>query len=76
MRKRMNSQPAPKSLVRQVKGHPFRRLRAPAAHAWVRAARSRGMIPLSMSSPFHPDDAMHGIEGTKYLGEGAIIPGI
>jgi len=24
----------------------------------------------------HPDDAMHGIEGTKYLEEGAIIPGI
>lgn len=24
----------------------------------------------------HPDDAMHGIEGTKYLGEGAIVPGI
>ena len=24
----------------------------------------------------HPDDAMHGIEGTKYLEEGAIVPGI
>ena len=24
----------------------------------------------------HPDDALHGIEGTKYLGEGAIVPGI
>jgi cysteine synthase B len=24
----------------------------------------------------HPDDAMHGIEGMKYLEEGAIIPGI
>jgi cysteine synthase B len=24
----------------------------------------------------HPDDAMHGIEGMKYLGEGAIVPGI
>jgi S-sulfo-L-cysteine synthase (O-acetyl-L-serine-dependent) len=24
----------------------------------------------------HPDDAMHGIEGTKFLEEGAIIPGI
>lgn len=24
----------------------------------------------------HPDNAMHGIEGTKYLEEGAIIPGI
>lgn len=24
----------------------------------------------------HPDDALHGIEGTKYLGEGAIIPSI
>jgi cysteine synthase B len=24
----------------------------------------------------HPDDEMHGIEGMKYLGEGAIIPGI
>jgi S-sulfo-L-cysteine synthase (O-acetyl-L-serine-dependent) len=24
----------------------------------------------------HPDDSMHGIEGTKYLGEGAIVPGI
>ena len=24
----------------------------------------------------HPDDALHGIEGTKYLEEGAIVPGI
>jgi cysteine synthase B len=24
----------------------------------------------------HPDDAMHGIEGTKYLEEGAIVPGV
>ncbi len=24
----------------------------------------------------HPDNAMHGIEGTKYLEEGAIVPGI
>lgn len=24
----------------------------------------------------HPDDALHGIEGMKYLGEGAIVPGI
>ena len=24
----------------------------------------------------HPEDAMHGIEGTKYLEEGAIVPGI
>jgi len=24
----------------------------------------------------HPDDAMHGIEGTKYLEDGAIVPGI
>jgi cysteine synthase B len=24
----------------------------------------------------HPDDEMHGIEGMKYLGEGAIVPGI
>jgi cysteine synthase B len=24
----------------------------------------------------HPDDAMHGIEGTKFLEEGAIVPGI
>ena len=24
----------------------------------------------------HPDDAMHGIEGAKYLEEGAIVPGI
>jgi cysteine synthase B len=24
----------------------------------------------------HPDDAFHGIEGVKFLGEGAIIPGI
>lgn len=24
----------------------------------------------------HPDDSLHGIEGTKYLEEGAIIPGI
>ena len=24
----------------------------------------------------HPDDAMHGIEGMKYLGAGAIVPGI
>jgi len=24
----------------------------------------------------HPDDTMHGIEGTKYLEEGAIVPGI
>ena len=24
----------------------------------------------------HPDDAMHGIEGSKYLEEGAIVPGI
>ena len=24
----------------------------------------------------HPNDAMHGIEGTKYLEEGAIVPGI
>jgi len=24
----------------------------------------------------HPDDEMHGIEGMKYLGEGAILPGI
>lgn len=24
----------------------------------------------------HPDDEMHGIEGLKYLGEGAIVPGI
>jgi cysteine synthase B len=24
----------------------------------------------------HPDDAMHGIEGMKYLGEGAIVPGV
>ena len=24
----------------------------------------------------HPNDALHGIEGTKYLEEGAIVPGI
>jgi cysteine synthase B len=32
----------------------------------------RGVKVLSV----HPDDAMHGIEGMKYLEEGAIVPGI
>ncbi|MGO9611572.1 MAG: PLP-dependent cysteine synthase family protein [Dissulfurispiraceae bacterium] len=36
----------------------------------------REVCPTVKVISVHPNDAFHGIEGTKFLGEGAIIPGI
>lgn len=39
-----------------------------------KALRERNSVVKILS--VHPDDAMHGIEGTKYLEEGAIVPAV